>query len=270
MPEISVVMGAYNVGDKDLLEKAIESILKQTYKDFEFIICDDGSTDDTYKYLQEFASKDSRIVLIKSEKNNGLSHALNMGIEKAKGKYIARMDADDISALDRLEKEYNFLEQHNEYAIVATNVKLIDQDGKIIGKRLKPEIIKKEDFLFTSPITHPTVMMRKEALKSVNNYSEAKEALRTEDYDLWMRMFAKGYKIYTIQECLYYFREDDNCLKRRKYKYRLNEVVVRYKGFKALKLFPKGYLYVIKPLIVGIIPRGMLKNIRTKVKKENI
>ena len=108
------------------------------------------------------------------------------------------------------------------------------------------------------------------ALENVNNYRVSKETRRVEDYDLWMRLYKYGYKIYNIQEELYSFREDEKCLKRRKYKYRIDEVKVRYYGFKSLGLFPKGYLYVLKPLIVGLIPYNITKFLKNKFRKENV
>ena len=250
MPKISVIMGVYNADDESVLKEAINSILNQTFKDFEYIICDDGSTNNTYEIIKKIINNDERVILIRNEENKGLAYTLNRCIELANGEYIARMDADDISKQDRLQKEYDFLKKHKEYAVVSCNIFLIDENGKIFGKRKYPEKINKKEFLHGNPVSHPAVMIRKDALNSVNNYRVSKETRRAEDYDLWMRMYAKGYKIYNIQENLLNFREDNKCLKRRKYKYRIDEVVVRYNGYKSLKLFPKGYIYMIKPLIV--------------------
>ena len=270
MPRLSVIMGVYNVENMIMIEKAINSILSQTFSDFDFIICNDGSNNETINYIKELAKKDNRIRILTNEKNFGLAYSLNKCIENSSSEYIARMDADDISKKDRLEKEIKFLDENDNYAVVACNANLIDETGKIWGKRSNPEIVKKEDFLFNSPVIHPTVIMRKKALEDVNYYRVSKETMRTEDYDLWMRLYEKGYKIYTIQECLYYFREDEQCLKRRKYKYRIDEAKVRYYGYKRLKLLPKGYIYVLKPLIVGLLPHKLIKILRNKHKKENI
>ena len=270
MPKLSVIMGVYNVENRMMLEKAVNSILNQTFSDFDFIICNDGSNDETLKYIVELAKKDNRIKILSNEKNFGLAYSLNRCIEYSNSEYIARMDADDISKEDRLEKEIKFLDENDSYAVVACNANLIDENDKVWGKRNNPEIIKRKDFLFNSPVIHPTVIMRKGALKDVNYYRVSKETRRTEDYDLWMRLYAKGYKIYTIQEYLYYFREDEQCLKHRKYKYRIDEAKVRYNGYKKLKLLPVGYIYVLKPLIVGLLPHKLIKILRNKHKKENM
>ena len=265
--KVSVIMGVYNTSNRDMLQKSILSILNQTYKNFEFIICDDGSTDNTLDIVKEIVNGDNRVKIIKNDKNMGLAFTLNHCIDNANGIYIARMDADDESNLVRLEKQVDFLDNHPEYAVVASNWNLFDENG-IWGKRRAPEVIEKKDFLFNSPIAHPTVMMRKNVLEKVNRYRVAKETIRAEDYDLFMRMYANNYKIYTIQEELFNVREDKNCFSRRKYRYRIQEVKVRFKGFKELKLYPVGIFYVIKPLIVGLIPANILKKLRKLRKNE--
>lgn len=267
MCEISVIMGIYNMANKkEIMRLAIESILNQTYKNFEFIICDDGSSDETYEILKEFCKKDERILLLKNNKNRGLAYSLNHCLSIAKGKYIARMDADDISMPNRLEKQIKFLDEYLEYAMVGCNLLFINDKG-IWGKRILAEKPTKKSFLFTSPFCHPAIVMRKEVLDKVNNYKVEKITRRAEDYDLFMRIYANGYKGYNLQEFLYQFREDNDAFKRRAYKYRLDEVQVRYKGFKALGLMPRGFLYVIKPLIVGLIPQKLLANLR-KMRQE--
>lgn len=267
MCEISVIMGIYNMANKkEIMRLAIESILNQTYKNFEFIICDDGSSDETYEILKEFCKKDERILLLKNNKNRGLAYSLNHCLSIAKGKYIARMDADDISMPNRLEKQIKFLDEYLEYAMVGCNLLFINDKG-IWGKRILVEKPTKKSFLFTSPFCHPAIVMRKEVLDKVNNYKVEKITRRAEDYDLFMRIYANGYKGYNLQEFLYQFREDNDAFKRRAYKYRLDEVQVRYKGFKALGLMPRGFLYVIKPLIVGLIPQKLLANLR-KMRQE--
>lgn len=117
MPRVSIIMGVYNGFGR--MDRSIQSIINQTYKDWEFIICDDGSTDDTYMKLQEYAALDNRIVVLKNAHNSGLAQSLNNCLSVAKGEYVARMDDDDYSHSERLEKEVYFLNQHPEYAIVA-------------------------------------------------------------------------------------------------------------------------------------------------------
>lgn len=252
MPKVSVIMGVYNTGKKEILEKAINSILNQTFKDFEFIICDDGSTDDTLKLIQEICKNDNRVIIIRNEKNMGLAYTLNKCLEIAKGEYIARMDADDESMLNRFEKQVTVLDMHKEIGVINTNAYLFDEKGNW-GKLEYNEFIKKEDFLYNNPIIHPAVMVRKTAYNLVNNYRDLPITLRVEDYDLFMRMFAKGVKMYTIQDILFRYRENKESKQRRKFRYRINEMKIRYYGFRQLRLFPKGIPYVIKPVIAGLI-----------------
>ncbi len=259
--EISVIMGAYNIGKNDVLYKAINSILKQTFENFEFIICDDGSNDGTFNLLKEISKKDSRIIIISNEKNLGLAATLNRCLEKAKGIYIARMDADDISLPDRLEREYKVLKNNDDYSFVGCGAFYFNSSG-VYGKRILKENPNNRDFLFNSPFMHPTILIKKEVLLEVGGYRISNETTRMEDYDLFMRLYLHNHKGYNIQECLYLYREDYVSLKKRKYKYRIDEAIVRYKGFKSLNLLPAGIIFVLKPLLVGLIPGRLLARIR--------
>lgn len=262
MCKVSVIMGIYNMAQKEnQIKLAIDSILNQTYRSFEFIICDDGSNDDTYNIVRNIVKENKRVILLKNERNKGLAYSLNRCIEKAKGKYIARMDSDDISESNRLEKQIEFLDDHLEYAMVGCNLLLINDKG-IWGKRILIEKPNKKSFLFTSPFCHPAIVMRRKVLEDVNYYKVEKITRRAEDYDLFMRIYAKGYKGYNMQEFLYQFREDNDAYKRRAYKYRWDEFQIRYRGFKMLGLMPLAIPYVIKPLIVGIFPQKFLAKLR--------
>jgi glycosyltransferase involved in cell wall biosynthesis len=265
MPKVSIIMGVYNVKNREMAKIAIDSILNQTFEDFEFIICDDGSTNDTRVILNELTKGDRRVRIIENESNKGLAFSLNHCLENATGEYIARMDIDDISALDRLKKQIYFLEHNSEYALVGSNAGLFTDDVTW-GIRKFKEKPNKRDFLFGSQILHASMLIRREVLKELSGYRVSWETTRAEDYDLFMRLYAKGYITYSIQEVLYKIREDNDAYARRKYKYRLQEAVVRYKGFKVLHLMPIGYIYILKPLIVGLIPQKILK----KMRKENL
>lgn len=265
MPSVSIIMGVYNCKNYKLLDKSIRSILNQTFSDFEFLICNDGSTNDTLEHLKKIELEDSRIKVLSYEKNRGLNYALNTCLKEAKGKYIARQDDDDISKPQRLEKEYRFLENNDKYSIVGTLADVFDDDG-IWGKYDNPQKPTKRDFYWNSPFIHPTVMIRKEAYDAVGGYRIAKETRRCEDIDLFMRMYAMGYEGYNIQECLYLYRmvntPDE---KYRPMKYRIDEAIVKYKGYKAMGNLLCGIPYVFKPLIVGMIPQKILYNIKKKM-----
>lgn len=262
-PKVSVITGAFNI-KKDDAGLAIQSILDQSFSDFEFIICDDGSTNDTAEILRRWADKDKRIVLLKNKENAGLMISLNNCLKVAKGEYIARMDLDDYCVPERFAKQLAVFDQEPNCDIVTSNSELFDDDHrKPYGKRTIPERPAKKDMLFNSPFLHGGAMIRKAALDKVGGYRVAKETWRAEDYDLWMRMYASGSRGYNIQEGLYFIREDKNAYTRRKYKYRVHEAIVRYKGFKALGLLPAGLPYVIKPLLVGLIPPFIMKKMRS-------
>lgn len=258
MPEISVIMGVYNEKNHEQVMAAVDSILMQTFTDFEYIICDDGSVMEEYQWLQQYCKKDERIHLIRQESNKGLAVALNTCLENAQGRYIARMDADDIAEKDRLEKERDFLENHQEYALVGSNVTLIDDDGTW-GERAVTAFPQKKDFLFASPFIHPAIMMRKDVYEALGGYSTREYTLRTEDYELFMRMYANGYQGANIQENLLAYREDALAYTKRKYRYRINEMKVRYYGFKANGILRGNWKYVIKPLLVGLIPAKLMQ-----------
>ncbi|SDD91330.1 Glycosyltransferase involved in cell wall bisynthesis [Paenibacillus sp. UNCCL117] len=258
MPTVSVIMSVYNTNDAQVLQLSIQSILVQTFADFELIICDDGSTDDTYDILANICKCDSRIRLYKNDTNLKAAASRNRCISLSQGKYVAIMDADDCSAENRLEKQVAFLEQYEDYDFVGSSADLFDERG-IWGRRTYENFPKNKDFLFVLPFVHASVLFRKNALVAIGGYRVARETARTEDYDLFMRLYANGSKGANLALVLYLVREDKAAYKRRKYRFRIDEVLVRYKGFKALGLLPAGYIYVVKPLIVGIIPQGLLK-----------
>lgn len=263
MCTISVIMGVYNIEHLWIFDQAINSILNQTMSDFEFIICDDGSTDRTYEQLLDFQCKDPRIHLLRNKGNHGLAFSLNRCLAAARGTYIARQDADDVSRLDRFEKQLAFLNTHPEISFVGSNVSLFDKTG-IWGKREPSAYPQKKDFLFTAPFVHGSLIFRKEVLQSVGGYKVSKETLRAEDYELEMRMYSLGIKGANLQENLYHFLEDDATQARRKYRYRVDEAKIRFRGFKAMGLMPYAFPYVVKPLVVGLIPSPLLRAIRRR------
>lgn len=252
--QVTVIMGVYNPPVKEELDIAIESILRQSLQIFEFLIVDDGSDYDKKQWLLEYAKKDPRIRVIQKEENKGLASALNTCIAQAKGKYIARMDGDDYSEVKRLEIQYHFLENHPEYAFVGSNAKLIDREG-IWGSRRMPEKPEKIDFLPYSPFIHPSVMVRKDVYEACGGYREGKETWRSEDYEIFMRMYVLGYRGYNMQQYLFRYRETRNSYCKRKYQYRMDEAKIRYRYFKELQVpFFLRSIYVMKPLLVGLFP----------------
>lgn len=263
MPKISVIMGVYNCKSERLLLESVESIVKQSYKDWEFIICNDGSSDNTGDILERIEKMDDRIKIISYTENRGLNYALNECLKVACGEYIARQDDDDRSASRRFEKQVAFLDENAEYALVGTIADVYDDKGNW-GEYTVEERPEKESFFWNSPFMHPTIMVRAEAYKRCNGYRVAKETRRCEDYDLFMRMYACGYKGYNIQEKLYSYRlVNDTKKKYRPMKYRIDEAKVRFKGYKQMKILRgKAFAYVLKPVLVGLIPQFILCRIK--------
>lgn len=263
MPTVSVIMGVYNCNNKMLLEKSVESVIDQTYKDWELIICDDGSSDDTLQYLRQLENTDRRIKVITYKQNKGLCYALNQCIKCATGKYIARQDDDDISYSTRFAREVEFLEQHAEISFVGTIADVCDDNG-IWGQYIVEEKPTKDSFLWNSPFLHPSIVIRKQDLLDVGGYRVERITRRCEDYDLFMRLYAHGKNGYNIQEKLYGYRIVDGKRKKRPMKYRIDEMQIRYRGFCQLGLMPRGMIYVIKPFIIGFFPQKILKLLNKK------
>lgn len=266
-PLVSVIMGVYNCTKVNLLEKSINSIINQTYTNWELIICNDGSTNDTLAILQSMADIDNRIHILSYKQNVGLHFALNTCIKEARGKYLARQDDDDISEPARFEKQVNFLEYNMAFDIVGTTAKIYNDEG-IWGEFGVPEYPSKKDFLWNSPFIHPSTMIRLDSMKKVGGYRVAKETRRCEDYDLFMRMYAMGMKGYNIQTPLYQYRMINDPNKTyRPLKYRFDEMKVRAIGYKKL-WGPLPYIttfpYIIKPIIVGLIPSQIFSKIRKR------
>lgn len=200
--KVSVIMSVYN-GER-FLHEAMESILNQTFKEFEFIIINDGSTDRTGDILESYA--DERMVIINQDKI-GLTKALNRGLSFARGEYIARMDADDVSLTERLERQVAFLDENTDVALVGCNFYEIDESGDIIARKevtLENEEIKWR-LLFHNCFGHSTTVFRKECLSVVDGYDEG--IIYSQDYDLWLRI-SQHYNVGNLGEFLHKWRRN--------------------------------------------------------------
>jgi glycosyltransferase involved in cell wall biosynthesis len=204
-PTVSVVMPVYNT--RQYIAAAAESILAQTFRDFEFIIVDDGSTDGTEQILAELAARDPRINLIRRP-NTGYVVALNEALSLARGEFVARMDADDMSLPQRFERQVAYLRQHPECVLVGTHVVTMDSDSSLIG--IMPDIAFGHDQIDDAllrrgwPIVHPAVMMRTAAVHQVGNYQV--EYCPNEDHDLFLRLAEFG-RVENLPDVLFYYRK---------------------------------------------------------------
>ena len=248
---VSIIMGIYNC--ENTLDEAIQSLLDQTNQQWKLIMCDDGSKDNTYKKAKSYAEQYENIILIQNYKNMGLNYTLNQCLEYVDTEYVARMDADDISLPTRLEKEINFLDNHEEYAIVSTPMIYFDENGDFRTGKGNGKAIK-SDFIKGPPFCHAPCMVRSEAYRKVKGYTIAEKLLRVEDYHLWYKMYLNGYRGYNLKEPLYKMRDDRDAKNRRKYKYRINEAYVKYLIVRDFNLSKINYIRVLKPLIVGLLP----------------
>lgn len=248
---ISVLMGIYNCAAT--LQEALDSLYAQTYQNFKIILCDDGSTDDTLRIAEENAQQHDNVVVIKNERNMGLNYTLNHCLEYADTEYCARMDGDDISMPTRFEKEINFLDEHQEYAIVSCGMEYFDECGTFGKSSCSITIPTKETFARSTPHCHAPCMVRTEAYKNVGGYTVDKRLLRNEDYNLWMKMYAAGYRGYNIPEHLYAMRDDRNATARRNLRCRLNAIYSVTLAYRTLHFSFLGYGRSVFEEIVKIL-----------------
>jgi glycosyltransferase EpsE len=251
MPLVSVIMGAYNC--EKTVGAAIDSIVEQTYTNWELIVCDDSSSDRTLDILMDYAKKDSRIRVLHNEMNLRLAASLNKCLAVANGSYIARMDADDCSLPDRFAKEVAFLNENKKFDVVGCLAYVYDGKNKK-GVRCVPQMMGLPQTWSTTPFIHPTIMMRKTAYDALDGYSSNELTCRAEDLDLWFRFFEKGYQGYNIQEPYYVYTEKIVDYKKRSLRAAVLTAKLRMFWHRRLHI-PKRYDYLIwKIVVVALIP----------------
>lgn len=230
-PLLSVIMSVYN-GEK-YLQQAIESILQQSYDDFEFLIYNDGSSDNTQSIINKY--NDPRIILT-NQKNIGLTKTLNLAIKKARGKYIARMDADDIAEPNRFEKQILFLENNPDILLCGSQANIIDEKGNFQKKYTVPLENKKikKGILLHNPFIHSTIIFKKELIEKIGDYNENFKF--AQDYELWTRVIAK-FKTANLPDCLLNYRIYKNNITHS------NNLMVRFLGIK-IRLLALWRLYL--------------------------
>lgn len=230
--KISVIMATYNC--EKTVEKAIDSILAQTYENWVMIICDDGSTDGTLEILRRYEREyPGKFVIIRNDKNSKLPYSLNHCLQYVQTDLVARMDGDDWSTPDRFEKQVAFLKAHPEYDLVGTGVTVFDGEKKIASIIKTPEPTK-HTMLRDNAFSHATIMTYKQVYDALGGYSLDPTAERVEDVDLWCRFLAAGFKGYNLPDELYIILEDVNAAKRRTFRARLNSARTRYRGYKLM------------------------------------
>ncbi|MFA7209279.1 MAG: glycosyltransferase [Parcubacteria group bacterium] len=264
MPKISIIMSTYNQ-EKRLLIQAIESILAQTYADFEFIVINDGSNNENTGVLESYASRDVRIKLIKNPQNIGLTKSLNLGIKKAQGEYIARMDSDDIAFPDRLEQQLDFL-FNNDCDIIGSACEIIDVQGEQLNKitAIPPFIAEtlSKTLLKGNFFTHSTLFGKRRVFGELYNESFK----RAQDYEFLLRILSKKFKLsYQPRHVL---------------KYRLGNGSISYQNSREQEWFAikarwlaitkYGYsiyylIYILRALIILLIPHRLKRFLLHKI-----
>lgn len=261
---ISIIMGIYNCAPT--LIEALDSIVNQTYTDWELIMCDDGSSDKTYEIAEDYIKKHPQyeIKLIRHSKNKGLNETLNDCLKEAKGEYIGRMDADDVSLPMRFEKEIAEFEKEPNLAVVSCPMIYFDENGDWGSGKCSNVYPKKENLVFGTVHAHAPCLIKTEVMQAVNGYSVEKKLLRVEDWHLWIKIYASGYYGKNLQEPLYKMRDDQLATKRRKFKFRLNEAYVSKLAVKTFKLPKRMYLYSMRFIIVGLLPAQLYNFLHRK------
>lgn len=244
---VSIILPTYNGADR--INESIKSVLNQTYKNWELLVIDDGSKDNTKDVIENFTKSDLRIRYIKNENNLGLQKTLNKGIREAKGEYIARIDDDDIWCdPQKLEKQVEFLDKNKDYILVGTGVIVTDENGKELFRYLVPvsDCDIRERLLGKNCFVHSSVVFRKAVTLELGGYGEGNEVKHMEDYDLWLRIGLKGkfanLPTYSIKWCLR--NQSLSSVNRMEIFRKIINLIKNYKDF-----YPNYYLAMIRSYV---------------------
>lgn len=260
-PEISVVLGSFDPRP-ERLERAVRSLLDQSFPAWELVLWDDGSSPAGAAALRRQAGRDRRVRLFRGGENRGLGYGLNRCLERARGRYIARMDDDDVAFPQRLQVQRDFLEGDGRFQWVGSAAVLLDGRGPW-GLLQMPPFPREEDFLRSSPYIHPSVMFRREALERAGGYRESRRFFGCEDYELFIRLHTLGLRGRNLEEPLLGYWEDRASHARRGFPRRLREAALRRRGFRALGLTgPRAAWGVVRPLAAGLLPAGARYRVR--------
>ena len=269
LPSVSVIIAAFNA--ELHLRESVASILAQDYKGrVEVLVCDDCSTDGTSAVIQELVLGDPRVVALRTARNSGSAAARNVGLQAATGDYVAVQDADDISDARRLSTLVGVLEQNSTVDFVSSWSAEFDDRGVHTVRRFRSAAPTRWSFLYGLPFLHAGTVFRAAALTQVGGYRVAPETRRSEDYDLFMRLYARGFRGITVPQALYQYRVDQNTFSRRTLAARLDEMVVRWKGFRSLGVLPWAAPFVLKPIPAHLASLRRAKTIERRRNQEGI
>jgi glycosyltransferase involved in cell wall biosynthesis len=270
-PLVSVVMPAYN--DEKYVGKAIESILNQTFKDFEFIIIDDASKDKSLEIINKYAKKDKRIIVLKNENNLKICKTLNKGIKIAKGKYIARMDADDWSYPERIKKQVEFMEKNPKVVICGGTMEVCNLKLNPINKREYNETNKeiRNKIFYWSPFCHATVIYKTNIIRKVGGYDP--RFPKAQDYDLYFRLGNEG-EFANLKDTLFKMRVNpagstfESIRQQEKYTLEIRKKATKTYGYK-MNIKEKIYYFAQKMSLFVIPPKlkySIFNFLRSKIK----
>ena len=265
--KVSIIMAIYNCAST--LEEAIDSILNQTYTNWELIMCDDGSADNTYAVAKKYADKYAdKITLIRNESNKKLPATLNHCLKYVTGEYIARMDGDDISAENRFERQVDFLNNNPQYIVVGTAMIPFDDEGNEYGVRKCENCF---DVNKKRQCFHGTIMCRKEMYDRLGGYCEKWYAQRSEDQYLWYSLSSnKDMLTYNLDEPLYRVRENTNTYGiRRNLKNAFTISICLIHCYKMMKFPLRKYINVLRPYACAIMPASLMRDYHDKQDKRN-
>ncbi|AQP45756.1 glycosyltransferase family 2 protein [Tessaracoccus flavus] len=255
-PRVSIIMAVLNA--QTTLEAALASIAAQTFTDWEFVICDDGSSDETAEILASFRSTlgAERVTVLTNPVNRKLAYSLNRCLDAARGEFIARMDGDDLSEPDRLEKQLAYLDDHADVDLVGTAMRRFNGGG--LGEVVQPAAEAPDRWVLArasgAPFFHATVLARRAVFDAVGNYTVSWRTERCEDLDLWYKFFAAGLRGRNLSEPLYRVREDAAAIRRRRPWGRLGSFATSFKGAWMLGYPPSAYIRELANLMKIFVP----------------
>lgn len=251
MVKVSVIIPTYN--NLNDIERCVESIINQTYNDFEIIIVDDCSTDGTYELVNKIYGNYDNIKIFKNNINMKSAYTRNKAIKVAQGDLIAIQDADDYSDSERLMKQVEFLNYHKDIDFVGSNASSFDDDGIWKKSNLEKNPLFK-DFEKGHPFVHASITFRKNVLSKVDGYRVSRETARGQDYDLLMRLYISGFRGSNLQDNLYFYYENFHTVKKRNLKSRFYATKMKLKYFPWKSMSVSGRVKLIRTIIIGFIP----------------
>ena len=251
-------MGIYNCGST--LAQAIDSILAQTYPDWELILCDDASTDGTVAVAKRYAARyPDKIKLLRNERHSYLAYSLNRCLEAASGEFAARMDGDDSSLPERFAKQVAFLEEHPEIAIVGTAMQRFDDDGSL-GAVVRSEEYPDRDTPYRGNVfQHATILARKDVIEALGGYTVLPRTQRGQDIDLWFRFLHAGYKGANLPDVLYMVRENEQAFRRRTVHTRWINFQTTLYGYRLLGYPWYRYWKPVVQFLKVLVPVGIIR-----------